>query len=138
MLICCFTVEVSFRTTNHTGRGYRLAAADGGIFSFGDAGFLGSTGGQKLNRPIVTIATTPSAAGYWLDRYSLTTARHSLARDFTGMTYTDVHAVLPAFWDDEGLAAVPALRYRRGPAMVLPTLSFRPANPLTTAGFTVV
>src|SRR3954447_20312216 len=35
-------------------------------------------------------------AGYWLDRYSLTTARHSLARDFTGMTYTDVHAVLPA------------------------------------------
>ena len=35
-------------------------------------------------------------AGYWLDRYSLTTARHSLARDFTGMTYTDVNAVLPA------------------------------------------
>jgi uncharacterized protein len=35
-------------------------------------------------------------AGYWLDRYSLTTASHSLARDFTGMTYTDVNAVLPA------------------------------------------
>ncbi|MGL4172670.1 MAG: UPF0182 family protein [Actinomycetota bacterium] len=33
---------------------------------------------------------------YWLDRYELTTARHSLARDFTGMTYTDVNAVLPA------------------------------------------
>ncbi len=35
-------------------------------------------------------------AGYWLDRYDLTTASHSLARDFTGMTYTDVNAVLPA------------------------------------------
>nr|WP_284290155.1 UPF0182 family protein [Angustibacter aerolatus] len=35
-------------------------------------------------------------AAYWLDRYSLTTARHSLKGDFTGMTYTDVHAVLPA------------------------------------------
>ncbi len=35
-------------------------------------------------------------ASYWLDRYSLTTAQHSLARDFTGMTYTDVNAVLPA------------------------------------------
>ncbi len=34
--------------------------------------------------------------GYWLDRYALTTASHSLARDFTGMTYTDVNAVLPA------------------------------------------
>lgn len=33
---------------------------------------------------------------YWLDRYSLTTASHTLASDFTGMTYTDVNAVLPA------------------------------------------
>ena len=33
---------------------------------------------------------------YWLDRYSLTTASHRLANDFTGMTYTDVNAVLPA------------------------------------------
>ncbi len=36
------------------------------------------------------------AGGYWLDRYSLTTSQHSLADDFTGMTYTDVNAVLPA------------------------------------------
>ena len=35
-------------------------------------------------------------ASYWLDRYSLTTASHRLANDFTGMTYTDVNAVLPA------------------------------------------
>ncbi|HET8614769.1 MAG TPA: UPF0182 family protein [Actinomycetales bacterium] len=35
-------------------------------------------------------------AAYWLDRYSLTTSSHTLADDFTGMTYTDVHAALPA------------------------------------------
>jgi uncharacterized membrane protein (UPF0182 family) len=35
-------------------------------------------------------------AGYWLDRYSLTTSSHTLADGFTGMTYTDVNAALPA------------------------------------------
>ncbi|HEX8496091.1 MAG TPA: UPF0182 family protein, partial [Actinomycetales bacterium] len=35
-------------------------------------------------------------ASYWLDRYSLTTAEHSLASGFTGMTYTDANAVLSA------------------------------------------
>jgi tRNA(Ile)-lysidine synthase len=49
-----------------------------------------------------------------------------------------VHTVLPAVWDEEGLAAIPALGYRRASEMVLPCLGFRPANPLTTAGFTVV
>ncbi len=33
---------------------------------------------------------------YWLGRYSLTTASHSLAKDFTGMTYSAVNAELPA------------------------------------------
>jgi tRNA(Ile)-lysidine synthase len=46
--------------------------------------------------------------------------------------------VLPALWDDEGLAAVPHLFYRRGGVGVFPSLSFRPANPLARAGFTVV
>ncbi|MDQ3945720.1 MAG: hypothetical protein M3357_11325, partial [Actinomycetota bacterium] len=32
--------------------GYRFVASDGGIFSFGDAKFQGSTGATKLNRPI--------------------------------------------------------------------------------------
>jgi hypothetical protein len=40
-------------------------AADGGIFSFGDAGFYGSTGAMKLNKPIVGMAPTPSGKGYW-------------------------------------------------------------------------
>ena len=46
--------------------GYWLAASDGGVFNFGDAAFFGSTGGIPLNRPIVTMAATPSHRGYWL------------------------------------------------------------------------
>ena len=46
--------------------GYRLVAADGGVFAFGDASFEGSTGDRTLNRPIVATASTPSGRGYWL------------------------------------------------------------------------
>ncbi len=48
------------------GGGYWLAAADGGIFAFGDAEFYGSTGGTPLDMPIVTMAPTPTRHGYWL------------------------------------------------------------------------
>jgi hypothetical protein len=43
-----------------------LAATDGGVFAFGAAPFYGSMGGQRLNRPIVTMAATPTGRGYWL------------------------------------------------------------------------
>ena len=46
--------------------GYWLVAADGGVFSFGDAPFFGSLGGQRLNKPIVGLAPTPDGRGYWL------------------------------------------------------------------------
>jgi beta-glucanase (GH16 family) len=46
--------------------GYSLVASDGGIFSFGDAAFQGSTGNIALNRPIVGMAPTPDGQGYWL------------------------------------------------------------------------
>ncbi|MGH9004612.1 MAG: hypothetical protein ACRDYV_15920, partial [Acidimicrobiia bacterium] len=49
-----------------TGAGYWLVASDGGVFSFGDAGFYGSTGAVRLNKPIVGMAATPTGAGYWL------------------------------------------------------------------------
>ena len=49
-----------------SGKGYWLVAADGGIFSFGDAKFYGSTGGMHLNKPIVAMSRTPSGNGYWL------------------------------------------------------------------------
>jgi len=39
-----------------SGAGYRLVAADGGIFNFGNAQPDGSLGGQHLNEPIVTMA----------------------------------------------------------------------------------
>ena len=39
-----------------SGHGYRFVASDGGIFSFGDAKFYGSTGAIRLARPIVGIS----------------------------------------------------------------------------------
>jgi ribosomal protein L24E len=46
--------------------GYWLVANDGGIFSFGNAKFYGSTGGMHLNQPINGMARTHSGHGYWL------------------------------------------------------------------------
>jgi hypothetical protein len=43
-----------------------LVASDGGVFTYGDAAFYGSTGAIKLNQPIVDIARTVSSGGYWL------------------------------------------------------------------------
>ncbi len=46
------------------GQGYRFVAADGGVFDFGAATFLGSMGGKSLSAPIVGMAA--SGSGYWL------------------------------------------------------------------------
>ncbi len=48
-----------------TGGGYWEVASDGGIFSFGNAQFSGSMGGQHLNAPVVGMAATPTGGGYW-------------------------------------------------------------------------
>ena len=48
-----------------SGKGYWIVAADGGVFSFGDAPFDGSMGGQPLDRPIVGMAAGPTGHGYW-------------------------------------------------------------------------
>jgi hypothetical protein len=53
-------------TSSTSGQGYWLVASDGGIFSFGDAGYFGSTGSITLNKPIVGMAATPDGQGYWL------------------------------------------------------------------------
>jgi hypothetical protein len=37
------------------GGGYWMAASDGGVFDFGDAGFFGSEGGAHLSSPIVAL-----------------------------------------------------------------------------------
>jgi hypothetical protein len=49
-----------------TGNGYWLVARDGGIFTFGDAQFFGSTGDIRLNQPILGMTPTASNQGYWL------------------------------------------------------------------------
>jgi hypothetical protein len=46
--------------------GYWITASDGGIFSFGNAGFYGSMGGMALNKPVVGMAAVPDSKGYWL------------------------------------------------------------------------
>ncbi len=46
--------------------GYWQVGSDGGVFTFGSAGFYGSTGSMKLNKPVVGMAETPDHRGYWL------------------------------------------------------------------------
>ena len=41
-------------------------ASDGGVFSYGDAVFYGSTGSMHLNQPVVGMAVVPGGGGYWL------------------------------------------------------------------------
>ena len=48
------------------GKGYWLVASDGGIFTFGDAGFYGSEGAAPLQAPVVGMAATADGKGYWL------------------------------------------------------------------------
>jgi hypothetical protein len=48
------------------GQGYWLVASDGGIFSYADSTFHGSTGNINLNQPIVGMSATPSGLGYWM------------------------------------------------------------------------
>src|ERR1700729_516707 len=51
---------------SYSHRRRRLAAAsDGGIFTFGDAGYYGSTREVTLNKPIVTTTPNPGH-DYWL------------------------------------------------------------------------
>ena len=48
----------------------RFLASDvdifGAVFTFGDAKFLGSMGGVRLNKGVVGMAPTPTGRGYWL------------------------------------------------------------------------
>ena len=82
------------------GKGYWLVASDGGIFTFGDAGFFGSTGAIRLNQPIVGMAPTPDGHGYWLvasdggiftfgdARFYGSTGAHPLNQPIVGMAPT--------------------------------------------------
>jgi tRNA(Ile)-lysidine synthase len=99
------------------------------------------------------VRLDPGAAVVWDRRFAAALNAHaangfllgSLAQ--SGAALADLPAgalprlarpVLPALWDEEGLAAVPHLGFRRPGVAVLPSLSLRPWNALSTAGFTVV
>ena len=85
-----------------TGRGYWLVASDGGVFSFGDATFLGSMGSTHLNEPVVGMAATPSGRRLLdgrLRRRHLRFRRRPRSRDRLGGTPLNEPVV--------GLAATP-------------------------------
>jgi hypothetical protein len=46
--------------------GYAVLDSSGRLFTMGDAGFFGSTGGLHLAAPVVGMAATPDGDGYWL------------------------------------------------------------------------
>jgi hypothetical protein len=43
-----------------------MFSADGGVFAFGDAPFLGSLAGRALNAPIIAGVAKATDTGYWL------------------------------------------------------------------------
>jgi hypothetical protein len=78
-----------------SGRGYWLVARDGGIFTFGDAHFYGSTGGLRLHEPIVGITRTLTGKGYRLvardgGMFSFGDARFYGSLPGRGINVTDV------------------------------------------------
>ena len=48
------------------GQGYYLVTSAGYVYTFGDAQYYGSMGGQSLSRPIVGITVDKATGGYWL------------------------------------------------------------------------
>ena len=66
-VISTATAPVTSPGTATSTHGYWLVGSDGGIFSFGQAQFYGSTGSLHLQRPVVGIVPTADHGGYWLD-----------------------------------------------------------------------
>ena len=60
------TLSVTPKRTS-PGGGYWMVGADGGVFSFGDAGYFGSVPGVGVHvGDIVGMAATPDGRGYWM------------------------------------------------------------------------
>ena len=58
-------IEVPCNAPSGGPDGYLLSASDGGVFNYGNIPFCGSTGGIRLNRPVVATALTHDGGGYW-------------------------------------------------------------------------
>jgi tRNA(Ile)-lysidine synthase len=109
---------------------------------------------RELVRAAAPIALEPGTDLCWDRRFAVSLSSRATAAviigylgqyagaapecGFGGKLPPLIHSVLPAFWDEEGIMAVPHLGYARPGLLVLPKLSFRPVKPLTPAGFTVV
>ena len=48
------------------GKGYWLVASDGGIFTFGDAGYFGSAPASNGHGNVVALASASNGQGYWV------------------------------------------------------------------------
>ena len=109
---------------------------------------------RELVRAAAPIALEPGADMCWDRRFAVSLASRAIAAVtigylgqyaaaapkgcFGGKLPPLVHSVLPAFWDEAGITAVPHLLYARPGPRVLPGLSLRPVKPLAPPSFTVV
>ena len=59
-------VQVPCTAPRSTPNGYDLVASDGGVFTYGNMPFCGSTGNLRLTQPVVGMAITKDAGGYWM------------------------------------------------------------------------
>jgi tRNA(Ile)-lysidine synthase len=82
-------------------------------------------------------AAKPLILGY-LGRDGVIELHRRAPRAGGGLMPALLHPILPALWDEKGLAAVPSLGYRREGTILLPSFVFRPVNSLTGASFAVV
>ena len=124
------------------GAGYWMVASDGGIFSFGDAGFYGSLGGVRLNKPIVGMASTPDGHGYWLVAsdggiFSFGDAGfHGSAVDFDAAgaaRSVGIMAVGSGYWIPDNMGQVDSLGAPTAPSPATPivnTVAPAAVNPL--------
>ena len=59
------TIEVPCNAPAAAPNGYILSASDGGVFTYGNIPFCGSTGGIHLAQPVVGAALTQDGGGYY-------------------------------------------------------------------------
>jgi hypothetical protein len=89
-----------------TGHGYWFVAGDGGVFSFGDAVFHGSTGNIRLAAPVKSMTAKSGGGGYWM-----------VADDGGIFAFNAKYeGSLPAVRGILGLSYVPSVRMRAIPS----------------------
>jgi tRNA(Ile)-lysidine synthase len=90
-------------------------------------------------RATTPALTAPAVTVGYLGRDGVVELRRQPAANRgCGLLPALIHPILPALWDETGLAAVPSLGHRREEANMLPSLDFRPVNSMSYASFAVV